>query len=143
MLELPEENTTNSLQEAMTPMIDVIFVLIAFMMLIINAPLLTMKVDLPKVVDAPKTTTVNKQVVTITLQTKSDVWFINEEPVTSINELKTRLEQQKQTHHGQLSVVLHSDKNVTVERIVELFSLLQTLKLNVTHLALDHQAVRT
>ena len=46
MIELESDEISSSLQDAMTPMIDVIFVLIAFMMLMINVPLMTMEIEL-------------------------------------------------------------------------------------------------
>ena len=65
MIDLEDEEVSSSLQDAMTPMIDVIFVIIAFMMLMINVPLLTMEVELPKAVEKPTVTNVQKNVVSI------------------------------------------------------------------------------
>lgn len=136
MIEFEDEESETSLQDAMTPMIDVIFVLIAFMMLMINAPLLTMEVNLPKTVETPKTASLHQQVVTITVPADVKQWFINDEPATSNDELKAMLAAKKQEYGAELSVVVHSDKQVEMERIVQLFATLQKLELNVTHLAL-------
>lgn len=136
MIEFEDEESETSLQDAMTPMIDVIFVLIAFMMLMINAPLLTMEVNLPKTVETPKTASLHQQVVTITVQADVKQWFINDQPATSNDELKAMLAAKKQEYGAELSVVVHSDKQVEMERIVQLFATLQKLELNVTHLAL-------
>ena len=136
MIEFEDEESETSLQDAMTPMIDVIFVLIAFMMLMINAPLLTMEVNLPKTLETPKTASLHQQVVTITVQADVKQWFINDQPATSNDELKAMLAAKKQEYGAELSVVVHSDKQVEMERIVQLFATLQKLELNVTHLAL-------
>ena len=136
MIEFEDEESETSLQDAMTPMIDVIFVLIAFMMLMINAPLLTMEVNLPKTVETPKTASLHQQVVTITVPADVKQWFINDEPATSNDELKAMLAAKKQEYGAELSVVVDSDKQVEMERIVQLFATLQKLELNVTHLAL-------
>lgn len=137
MIDLTEEENNSSLQDAMTPMIDVIFVLIAFMMLMINVPLLTMEVELPKVAETPQSSNVQKHVVTIGVLENADEWLVNESKVSSLEELKEQLQAEKMQYPEQLSVVIHSDRKVAMERVVALFSTLQALELNVSHLALQ------
>lgn len=137
MIDLMEEENSSSLQDAMTPMIDVIFVLIAFMMLMINVPLLTMEVELPKVAETPQSSNVQKHVVTIGVLENADEWLVNESKVSSLEELKEQLQAEKMQYPEQLSVVIHSDRKVAMERVVALFSTLQALELNVSHLALQ------
>lgn len=137
MIDLTEEENNSSLQDAMTPMIDVIFVLIAFMMLMINVPLLTMEVELPKVAETPQSSNVQKHVVTIGVLENADEWLVNESKVSSLEALKEQLQAEKMQYPEQLSVVIHSDRKVAMERVVALFSTLQALELNVSHLALQ------
>lgn len=137
MIDLTEEENSSSLQDAMTPMIDVIFVLIAFMMLMINVPLLTMEVELPKVAETPQSSNVQKHVVTIGVLENADEWLVNESKVSSLEALKELLQAEKMQYPEQLSVVIHSDRKVAMERVVALFSTLQALELNVSHLALQ------
>ncbi|MDK9737229.1 biopolymer transporter ExbD [Vibrio sp. D404a] len=137
MIDLEDEEVSSSLQDAMTPMIDVIFVIIAFMMLMINVPLLTMEVELPKAVEKPTVANVQKNVVSIGVVDGDDAWLVNDARVFSIDSLKERLIEQKLMYPDQLSVVIHSDKQVPMERVVALFGALQELELNVSHLALQ------
>ncbi|MBR9872737.1 MAG: biopolymer transporter ExbD [Vibrionaceae bacterium] len=137
MIDLTEEENSSSFQDAMTPMIDVIFVLIAFMMLMINVPLLTMEVELPKVAEAPQVSNVQKHVITIGVLDSVDGWLVNENEVSSLEGLKEQLQAEKMQHPEQLSVIIHSDRKVAMERVVALFSTLQALELNVSHLALQ------
>ncbi|MDK9755160.1 biopolymer transporter ExbD [Vibrio sp. D173a] len=137
MIDLEDEEVSSSLQDAMTPMIDVIFVIIAFMMLMINVPLLTMEVELPKAVEKPTFANVQRNVVSIGIVDGDEAWFVNETRVLSMEALKDELTQQKLLYPNQLSVVIHSDKQVPMERVVGLFGALQELELNVSHLALQ------
>ena len=136
MIDLSEQEQTVSFGDVMTPMIDVIFVLLAFMMLMINSPLLTMEVDLPKTTKNPVATKIIKHVVTIAMLVDNQGWYISGEKLKDADVLLMRLKKLKTENNNELSVVINSDKNVPVERMVELFSLLQSLELNVTHLAL-------
>ena len=139
MIDLSEEEQSLSFGDVMTPMIDVIFVLLAFMMLMINSPLLTMKVDLPKTTVAPVAKKITKHVVSIGLLVDSKGWVIGEQELADNDALLAHLKKLKIENNNELSVVINSDKNAPVERMVELFSLLQSLGLNVTHLALKGQ----
>jgi len=139
MIDLSEEEQSLSFGDVMTPMIDVIFVLLAFMMLMINSPLLTMKVDLPKTTVAPVAKKITKHVVSIGLLVDSKGWVIGDQELADNDALLARLKRLKIENNNELSVVINSDKNAPVERMVELFSLLQSLGLNVTHLALKGQ----
>lgn len=136
MIELEQQDSSISLQDAMTPMIDVIFVLIAFMMLMINVPLFTMDVELPKAVEKPQLAKLDKHVITIGMSITDEVWRMDEQEINSIDELKTALGHKKTELGDNLSIVIQSDKKVPMERIVSLFAALQALELNVSHLAL-------
>ena len=136
MIELEQDDSSISLQDAMTPMIDVIFVLVAFMMLMINVPLFTMDVELPKAVEKPQMAKLDKNVVTIGMLIDDNAWQVNDEKVNSIDELKASLTKHKSQFGSNLSIVINSDKKVPMERVVALFSTLQALELNASHLAL-------
>jgi len=139
MIELDEQESTNALSEAMTPMIDVIFVLLAFMMLMINVPLLTMQVELPETVNSPDSYQLSQHTITIAMLPDDGSWYLGEDSFATQEALKQKLIQEKDHHKGALSVVINSDKSVPVERLVEIFSLLQSLNLSVTHLAIEGQ----
>jgi biopolymer transport protein ExbD len=136
-IDVDEDEQSVSLQDAMTSMIDVIFVIIAFMMLMINVPLMTMEVELPKAVDKPAVANLNQNIISIGVFENDDTWLVNDTRVGSIRELKERLISDKHKYSGQLSVVIHSDRQVPMEKLVALFAALQELDLNVSHLALQ------
>lgn len=136
MIELSHTEEKRSLGDVMTPMIDVIFVLLAFMMLMINTPLFTMEVDLPQTIKTPASKALNNHVVNIAILPKNNLWYLEGEALKDEQTLIARLTEIKAKHGKQLSIVVSSDKQVHVERMVKLFSLLQKLDLNVTHLAL-------
>ena len=136
MIDFSEEDQSLSFGDVMTPMIDVIFVLLAFMMLMINSPLLTMQVDLPKTTIEPVAKKLTKHIVTIGVLVDSKGWHVGGEALADNEALLTRLAKLKAENNNELSVVINSDKNAPVERMIELFSLLQSVELNVTNIAL-------
>ncbi len=137
MIELEEQAESTTFQDAMTPMIDVIFVLIAFMMLMINMPRLTMEVQLPKTATVQSSSQIEKQVVTLALKPNDSLWYMDTQSYSSKDAFVAALQQAKAQYGSEMSVVIHSDQSVPMQRAVELFSILQSLDLNVTHLALS------
>ncbi|SJL83924.1 ExbD/TolR family protein [Vibrio palustris] len=134
-----DEPTTN---DGMTAMIDVIFVLIAFMMLMINVPMTSMKVDLPKASEQPAVHTVEHTVINIALLVDDDHWYLDGQPLADRNTLIQQLRTKKDAQPTGLSVVVHSDRKVPMERIVRLFSAIKSVGLDVTHIALDRPGNR-
>ena len=120
--------------EPLTAMIDVIFTLIAFMMLMINTPLSTMEVTLPTTEANSQTVTVKKESLTLSIINQDDNWYVDDQPMNS-ETLVTTLKQHKLAHPD-LQVIVNSDKQVPMERMVQLFTLLQSVPLDVTQLAL-------
>lgn len=123
-----------SASEPLTAMIDVIFTLIAFMMLMINTPLSSMEVNLPSTDATAQTITVQKESLTLSIINQDDNWYVDDQPMNS-ETLVTTLKQRKLAHPD-LQVIVNSDKQVPMERMVQLFTLLQSVPLDVTQLAL-------
>ncbi|WP_413283698.1 ExbD/TolR family protein [Vibrio sp. MA40-2] len=128
------ETDSNS---SMTPMIDVIFTLIAFMMLMINAPLLSMDLDLP---DAKKTeivvSTEAKSVAIAVLQEENQ-WKLGEGNTLSGDELKLRLNELKIENENGIKVVLTTDKTTYVQRMVDTISILNELEIEGSQIAIN------
>ncbi|WPC75151.1 ExbD/TolR family protein [Vibrio porteresiae] len=120
--------------EPLTAMIDVIFTLIAFMMLMINTPLASMEVSLPSTDATAQTITVKKESVTLSIINQDDNWYIDQQPMNSETLVDTL--KQRKLAHPDLQVIVNSDKQVPMERMVQLFTLLQSVPLDVTQLAL-------
>ena len=138
MIDIPEPERNVSVQDAMTPMIDVIFSLIAFMMLMINAPMLNMKVELPETEpEVASAAPMEKEIITITIDPTIKGWLLNEEKLHSDEQLKAKLAALSAEHGDQFSIVVNSDKQAPVQTMVNLFAILQSMKLEVAHLALE------
>lgn len=137
MIELDDEGQGVALQDIMTPMIDVIFVLIAFMMLMINVPLQVMEVDLPSANESTSLSAGNKHLAILAVKSEGPAWRLNDQEIDSNDSLYEQLEVLKIAHGEQLEVVVQSDREAPMERVVALFSILQKLDLEVANLALQ------
>ncbi|WP_028116658.1 ExbD/TolR family protein [Ferrimonas senticii] len=121
--------------DPMTPMIDVIFSLIAFMMLMINAPLLSMEVKLPEVEKQQSSGFVQQQFVTITILNDSDSYKFDDGEPIGISQLRQQL--QTAQAEGELMVMLETDQTTDVQRMMETLGLLNELKIDNVQVALN------
>jgi len=134
MIRAPVENTENKTNESMTPMIDVIFTLIAFMMLMINSPLLTMKVSLPEAQKDAEIAVVDIQKVTVSILPTSDQWQLNKGKTLDQAMLTDALAL-LQKESDKLRVLLVIDKDVPVQRMITTIAILNTLKITGSQVA--------
>ncbi len=107
----------------LTSMIDVIFTVIAFMMIIINVPVQTMQVDLP---DNDASASVSQtETILLHVLDKAESWRVNDgEPTdrtATLNALKASL----RAKPGAPAILISIDEDTPAQRMVETFSLLQ------------------
>ncbi|MBF9000930.1 MULTISPECIES: ExbD/TolR family protein [Vibrio] len=138
MIKNPALEEEQQASEPLTAMIDVIFTLIAFMMLMINAPLVGMDVKLPSTEQHAQSINVNPHTVTISVLKEKSVWFLDDAPLNS-EQLKAKLTELKAAHPD-TKVIVNSDNDVPMQRMVTLFTLMQSVPLDVTHIALKEAA---
>ena len=124
--------------DSMTPMIDVIFSLIAFMMLMINAPLLAMKMDLPEVEKQPQQSALQGQAVTLTILPKQ--WKLADGPKLDREMIVEQLRLMK-LEQPELKVTLSTDKTTEVQRMVDAIALLNELKIEAAQVALSNASL--
>ncbi|MGL5290483.1 MAG: ExbD/TolR family protein [Vibrionaceae bacterium] len=123
-----------SLQESMTPMVDVIFSLLAFMMLMINAPLLTSKLDLPANEQATPLSKSAITPVTLLVDDKSARWKLGNSDWLDKEQLTQQLLGLKQ-QPTPAPVVLQMNKDLPVQRLIDTMAALQTAGISATEIA--------
>ena len=123
--------------DPMTPMIDVIFALIAFMMLMINAPLLKLDMSLPKTPPKSERSYADSEFITLAILADKDSYQLNEQTL-NIDALEHELQQRQQ--QGEFKLMLKTDANTPVQRMVDTLALLNRLKISNAQIALNNEA---
>lgn len=134
MIRAPVEQTDTSVSDSMTPMIDVIFSLIAFMMLMINAPLLTMEMSLPEAQKDAEMTVVDMKNVTIVILPSNNQWKIEQGNILNQDALTGALSR-LQKKNDKLQVLLTIEKDVPVQRMITTIAILNKLKITGSQVA--------
>ncbi len=138
MIDLNEDTTLEvPAPDTMTPMIDVIFSLIAFMMLMINAPLLKMDMSLPQAPEQNQRTYTNSEFVSLGILATENSYTLNEKPLNT-SELEGSLVQLKL--QGELKLMIKTDSATPVQRMVDTLALLNRLKITDAQIALSDRS---
>lgn len=139
MIKAPVEKEETKMSDVMTPMIDVIFSLIAFMMLMINAPLLTMEMSLPEAKKEAELTVADSKNVTVVILHNDDQWQVEQGNILNQNALTNELSRLQQKN-DKLQVLLTIEKDVPVQRMISTIAILNKLNITGSQVAVIHDA---
>jgi len=141
MIQFEEETGQDTIAtETMTPMIDVILSLIAFMMLMINAPMLTMDVDLPAI-EQPQTASISEEKsINLHVLKESQQWRIDGDLIRTEKQLQAQLTTLVLDVKKPVATILTIDQTVPAQRMIETLDILNRLHIKNINIALDKQS---
>ncbi|CAM3464340.1 ExbD/TolR family protein [Parendozoicomonas haliclonae] len=113
-----------SLLADLTPLLDVIFIVLVFLMLSANVAPLALPVDLPTQGAERAEAVEETKTVTVSLTNDGAGWGLEGKPYNSWEELSAELIAAR-AENPDLQVVIAGDRNVPMERLVQLLSFLQ------------------
>ena len=104
------------------------------MMLMINAPLLTSKLDLPSSEQATPITTQTVKPITLLVDSDAPRWQLDSSEWLDKAQLAARLDSLKQAP-SPTPLILQMDKNLPVQRLIDTLGLLQAAGITATEVA--------
>ena len=120
----------------LTPLIDVVFILIVFLILSFNSSLYSLEVNLPQDKDNITKAVSNNQKIAIYLLSKEKVWKIDK--TTYNSEAKFRQALKKIANQNpQLKIMIISDQKADVAKLVNLLTFLEKLKIKKINIAVE------
>lgn len=131
---------TNAADDAakvdMTPMVDVIFTIIAFMMLIINAPVATLGIDLPQSEDGASAET-EKSFVTVLVEAGAPLWRIDGGEPVGREQVASAIMERADLDGAAPPTLIVIAEDAPVQRMIDTLDLLRELGVTDTQVALD------
>ncbi|MEX2961471.1 ExbD/TolR family protein [Microbulbifer sp. TYP-18] len=125
----------------LTPLIDIVFIVVVFLLLTANTRLLSLPVEIPSSDSPAETATATASVLTITLQPTPPIWAINDQLFDSWQEFKpallAKLSQMKPLLEPKIHVAPARDAEV--EPLVKLLSLLNEQQVENTQILMKEQ----
>ncbi|ELA7297875.1 biopolymer transporter ExbD [Vibrio parahaemolyticus] len=131
MIKVPQDNNRNGLTPDLTPLLDIIFIVMVFLMLTAAVKLDSLDVALPST-DSQAVAEVDKQSITINILKDEPYWAINGQTyIDWENFTLALLEESKSTDKP---IVIGAEKTSNIQSLVQLLGFLQENGIQATQL---------
>lgn len=132
----PDDKTLGSPELA--PLIDIIFMVVVFLLITANTPLLTLPIDVPST-DKEATLSVAAQTeLTITITAEQPYWHIDKSAFSEWEDFKQALLMNTQDKQKRLTIA--ADKTAPTEPLLKLLSLLDQHKITNAQIIMQQQS---
>jgi biopolymer transport protein ExbD len=119
------EGIISDLIPDLTPLLDVMFMLIIFLVLTTNAAQQVFDVKLPEDKEDALETLVEDDTIKITIFAEDDSWAINEQKYSDFDKLKNSLID-SYDNSSEKKVIVYGDKSATIDRLMSLLTFLRS-----------------
>ncbi|MUT60718.1 ExbD/TolR family protein [Vibrio parahaemolyticus] len=131
MIKVPQDNNRNGLTSDLTPLLDIIFIVMVFLMLTAAVKLDSLDVALPST-DSQAVAEVDKQSITVNILKDEPYWAINGQTyIDWENFTLALLEESKSTDKP---IVIGAEKTANIQSLVQLLGFLQENGIQATQL---------
>ncbi|APU75673.1 biopolymer transporter ExbD [Vibrio parahaemolyticus] len=131
MIKVPQDNNRNGLTPDLTPLLDIIFIVMVFLMLTAAVKLDSLDVTLPST-DSQAVAEVDKQSITVNILKDEPYWAINGQTyIDWENFTLALLEESKSTDKP---IVIGAEKTANIQSLVQLLGFLQENGIQATQL---------
>ncbi|EOV0867117.1 ExbD/TolR family protein [Vibrio parahaemolyticus] len=131
MIKVPQDNNRNGLTPDLTPLLDIIFIVMVFLMLTAAVKLDSLDVALPST-DSQAVVEVDKQSITVNILKDEPYWAINGQTyIDWENFTLALLEESKSTDKP---IVIGAEKTANIQSLVQLLGFLQENGIQATQL---------
>ncbi|MBV1840846.1 MULTISPECIES: ExbD/TolR family protein [Photobacterium] len=130
-------NTDDDLKPDLTPLLDIIFIVMVFLLLTASVKLQSLEVDLPQT-DTRTLQTTQADPITINLMSQSPYWALQGAAVEDWETFKTKLVEAVKAA-PEKPVVIGADKTGSVENMLKLLAFLQQNNIKATQLLMEEE----
>jgi biopolymer transport protein ExbD len=131
MIKAPQDNNSHGLTPDLTPLLDIIFIVMVFLMLTAAVKLDSLDVNLPST-DSQAVAEVDKQSITVNILKEEPLWAINGKAyIDWENFTMALLEESKSTDKP---IVIGAEKTADIQSLVKLLGFLQENGIQATQL---------
>lgn len=110
----------------LTPLIDIVFIVIVFLLVTANVPLLKLPVSIPEASENPSAEVVDSDSAVITVPSRDALWGLDDKEYESWEAFKTQLQARADKD---LSVSIAADGDAQADALITVMSLLNEMKL--------------
>lgn len=111
----------------LTPLIDIVFIVIVFLLITANSPLLTLPIDIPKANQESNLQTVNTSELTVTITAEQPYWHLEQQAFNNWHDFERAL--LLKNNHTTAAIIIAADKAAPSEPLLQLLALLNHNKI--------------
>ena len=120
----------------LTPLIDIIFIVLVFLLLTANTQLLTLPVDVPTEADSELTGLSQEQHISINILAEEPHWALDSQQFEDFDQFEDAFIQAF-TDSPDINVVVAADKNAPVQPLMTVLALLQRQQITNTQILME------
>lgn len=124
-----------SMAPDLTPLLDIIFIVMVFLMLTASVKLSSLEVQLPST-DSNQSQMVEQSSITINILNTSPYWAIDGSPLSDWTEFQKKLIVTV-SQNPKKDVIIAADKHAEIQNIVKLFGFLQDQNISATQILME------
>ncbi|ELA6792605.1 biopolymer transporter ExbD [Vibrio alginolyticus] len=131
MIKTPQENSRNGLTPDLTPLLDIIFIVMVFLMLTAAVKLDSLDVNLPST-ESQAVADVDKQSITVNILKEEPYWAINGKTYIDWDNFTLALLEESKS--SDKPIVIGAEKTANIQSLVQLLGFLQENGIQATQL---------
>ena len=124
----------------LTPVLDVIFMLLVFFMLTANPVELVFTIDLPKLENEQLAPLNEQKTMTLTIFPDSEHWEINGKTLSDWKAVKQMI-LELQAQSKEIDYVIAADRQITIENLLQVLNFFKTQNISVANILMQPQPV--
>lgn len=132
MIKVSQHRSSTSLTPDLTPLLDIIFIVMVFLLLTASVRLESLDVDLPSS-NSQVVSEVDKESLTINIMNESPLWAINGRKYSDWNHFTLDLLEET-TPNNKKPIVIGAEKTADIQHLVKLLAFLQEQGIPATQL---------
>ncbi|CAH0530205.1 ExbD/TolR family protein [Vibrio hippocampi] len=137
MIRASNSTESNSLFPDLTPLLDIIFIVMVFLMLTASVKLESLQVDLPTT-DSSAVTEVDSQSLTVNILANEPYWAINKHQYIDWDNFTLALLEQSQS--SKQPIIIGAEKTADVQHLVKLLAFMQENNIPATQLLTEQES---
>tara|TARA_Y100001956_G_scaffold38148_1_gene37497 strand:+ start:4608 stop:5024 length:417 start_codon:yes stop_codon:yes gene_type:complete len=124
MIKVSQNQNASSLTPDLTPLLDIIFIVMVFLLLTASVKLESLDVELPSN-DSSNVSEVHKDSISVNLLNREPYWAINGKEYIDWENFKLALLEEVGSGDNKKPIIIGADKTADVQNLVKLLSFLQ------------------
>ncbi|NGN96438.1 biopolymer transporter ExbD [Grimontia sp. S25] len=138
MIRSQPESEPTSFTPDLTPLLDIIFIVMVFLLLTANIQIKTMDIAIPQTNDSEVLESPNREVIAINVLSGEPSWALQGEPLHDWETFTAQLLEAIQQAPDK-PVVIAADKQANVESMLKVLAFMQNNNINATNIVMEEQ----